>query len=566
MSESLTLRPYQQRAVDAAVRNYGHGVKRQVLTAPCGAGKTVIALSILDRAARSGRRGWFLADLQTLVEQTSRRFHQFGLRHGVCMGARNERLSDPVIVASSQTLESRGMDWWQAVGDLPDLVLIDEAHTVRTKMLDMLGDIPVIGLTATPFRLGDHYDEVVNVATIKELEADGHLVPVKVVASPLIDESGLRESSTGEYVVAEVGERVNRIVADIVPEWRRRTKEYFGGAVQTVVFLPRVRDAEDTAAAFRADGIDARVVHGAQPVDVKLETVQAFERGEFPVVCNVAVLSKGADFPSARCMIDAYPLSRSMEMHVQKVGRILRPAPGKDFALLVDLCQRSNWLGFQDPFVDYRDHGVQEMASRKDGKAARKEEGKRAGACPECGAVWEGKRPKTCPVCGFEIPAPEGITLVVGGGTVEIDVPEGVGAWKGTDADLWRECCRVATKAWDNGFGGLNEEKASSRAYATFKGIKGRRPDHYLRFTADYDPPHPVIAAKAKVGYRAWQRRPHREEIRQSAVHRPPAAQEGPKPVRQIPRATDEEIAACASCKWVRAHTDYDACVRHRAP
>src|SRR5690606_17660228 len=116
-----------------------------------------------------GLRAWFIVDRVTLIDQTSVAFHQYGIDHGVIQADHwRTDASMPVQVASAQTLARR------KVRDLPDLIVVDEAHVRYKSTIDLIRKAEkakVIGLTATPFTAGmaDDWDGLVNSATTNQL-------------------------------------------------------------------------------------------------------------------------------------------------------------------------------------------------------------------------------------------------------------------------------------------------------------------------------------------------------------------------------------------------------------
>src|SRR5262249_47925688 len=74
------LRPYQQEALDALRESVGQGVRRIVMQAPTGAGKTKIAAAIVDGAIRKGNRMAFTVPRIDLVDQTMESFYSEGIR------------------------------------------------------------------------------------------------------------------------------------------------------------------------------------------------------------------------------------------------------------------------------------------------------------------------------------------------------------------------------------------------------------------------------------------------------------------------------------------------------
>ena len=150
-TRSLTLRPYQDRAVDAVVTAWASD-PRVCLALPTGAGKTVVAAGLIRTAQAEGMRVAFVTDRLTLIPQTIRMFESAGLRCAVVQGDNTsgpgEQSAAHVVICSAQTLDARHID----PNDL-DVVMtiVDECHVERAvvaRWLDM--GVCMCGLTATP--------------------------------------------------------------------------------------------------------------------------------------------------------------------------------------------------------------------------------------------------------------------------------------------------------------------------------------------------------------------------------------------------------------------------------
>jgi hypothetical protein len=116
--------------------------------------------------------------------------------------------------------------------------------------------------------------------------------------------------------------------------------------------------------------------------------------GETEVLFNCGVLLEGWDCPVASCIILARP-TKSRGLFKQMAGRILRPAPGKEFAMILDHAGITATHGFiTDP----------DQYSLHDGLGKIKEAKPRT--CRECGAEFYGA-PKFCPQCGAPVPPGE---------------------------------------------------------------------------------------------------------------------------------------------------------------
>ena len=204
-TDELVLWPFQAWSVDELARAKRDGHLWTILCAPTGSGKTEISIHLIDRARKRGMRVAFVCDRRTLVTQTSDRFFQYGIPHGVAMAEKTFGRSMPIQICSVQTIQKRG--YWPAL----DLLVIDEAHTQHKGVLEFAKNWggPVIGLTATPLTegLGQWYSKVINAVTTDRLLADGYLAPLKIYAATEIDMARSQEGQRRGMAAVEVRTR-----------------------------------------------------------------------------------------------------------------------------------------------------------------------------------------------------------------------------------------------------------------------------------------------------------------------------------------------------------------------
>lgn len=87
-------------------------------------------------------------------------------------------------------------------------------------------------------------------------------------------------------------------------------------------------------------GILAIALDGETPAEERKEALRRFSDGEIKVIVNCSLFCQGLDIP----VIDAVQIARptkSLGLWLQMVGRVLRPAPGKTLALIID--HTNNW-------------------------------------------------------------------------------------------------------------------------------------------------------------------------------------------------------------------------------
>jgi superfamily II DNA or RNA helicase len=413
----INLRPYQDDAVERLRDGIRNKLRRQVLVAPTGAGKTEMAMKIVQEAEAKGSRAWFIVDRVALVDQTSERFSYYGIDHGVIQA--DHWLTDygkPVQIASAQTLGRR------SIRDLPDLIIWDECHAVYKAIFDLIqraGHAKVIGLTATPFTAGmaDDWDGLVNSTTVNQLLAEGYLAPLRIKACVTPDMVGVRRKFNGEYEEEETGNRGITIIGDVVQTWIAQTAKHFGRPVKTIVFSPSVKHGEELCRQFANAGFNfQQLSYLDSDEDDRRAKIAEFRKPDSAIdgLVSCAVLTKGFDVPDVLCGISCRPYRKSFSSHIQEMGRVMRSAPGKEFGLWLD--HSANCVSFADDTAWLYEYGVDSLSSaqKKDSEVRESTERiKKERFCGECGTQMDAGQ-QACPSCGWERPARGEIQIVQG--------------------------------------------------------------------------------------------------------------------------------------------------------
>ena len=395
----LNLRDYQSATLDALRNGFAAGHKAQILYAPTGAGKTEMAIALLNATRIKGNRAAMILDRIILCDQTSQRLEKYGIEHGVLQsGHWRHRPWEQVQVCSAQTLEKRG--------SFPglSLLIVDEAHVIRKQTADFIKanpDIRVIGLTASPFTkgLGNIYSHVVSTVTTQQLVDQQVLVPLRVFIAKEIDMKGAKKVA-GEWSQAESEKRGMKITGDIVAEWITKTHEIFGRPRKTIVFCSGVNHGADLAKKFSEQGYNFVAVSYKDSDEYKREVIEEFAKPDTSIHGLIAtdILTKGFDVPDVMIGVSARPFSKSLSSHIQQMGRVMRSSPGKEFGIWLD--HSGNYLRFRADWDEVYSGGVAEL---DDGKEKAKKEPtdkeKTEAKCPKCGALWP-KGSDTCLICG----------------------------------------------------------------------------------------------------------------------------------------------------------------------
>lgn len=382
-----------------------------MLAAPCSFGKTITAAFMLRNALQKGKRAVFICDRIKLIEQSLEAFDKHGLDFGVIQGDHwKTDYSKPLQIASAQTL-SRRLDKFGLKAFPWDFCIIDEAHTqykYLSSIMERLNAIPMIGLSATPFSkgLGKYYDDLIVPTTPRDLLAGGYLCPVDYYGGRKVALEGVRTRAipTGgrdydERDLAKAVEQDQTLVGDIIQNWLRHAQ-----GRQTVAFSPSIRHSKQLVADFNAAGIPAEHIDGyMNPLD-REDILKAHDNGEFLILSCSKLLNTGWDSPSTSACIDCYPLKEGNYIQwVQRVGRIMRTAPGKDNAVYLDHAGNCERLGFAEDIVPTELHDGEKEYREKDLTSEKDKPEPKVKQCPQCYREFIGIR---CS-CGYEIPIRE---------------------------------------------------------------------------------------------------------------------------------------------------------------
>jgi DNA repair protein RadD len=460
--ERFGLRPYQADAVLRVLEMFDNGTSNVLLCAPTAAGKTRIASCLLYLESTAGNRAHFVVDRDPLTEQTSTRFDEFNLDHGIVkQGHWRFRPYERVQILSVQTLMRRG---WPD-DPRPNLIIVDECHTTYqiTKQRLERRDTRGLGLTATPFAkgLGKTYDALLNVETTNRLIDQGALVPFRIYSPSQPDMKGVKVTG-GEWEQKEATKRALQVVGDCVAEYLKH-----GNNQKFICAAITIDHSRELQRQFSAAGVNCAVYTSDESTVDCDEIVKEFRKPDSSIrgLITVSKASKGFDVPDVGCVIMARPLRKSLSDHIQLLGRGLRTSKetGKTECIVLD--HSGNCERFWDDMNAFFETGALEL---DDGTKKPKESKKKPKAadvmvkCPTCKTIH--KAHPSCPSCGHEYPLRRTVEHV--GGTLEEMLARG--NQKRLVEDIWPQVCWYARSANPG-----DPMRARSKAYVMYKQLTG---------------------------------------------------------------------------------------------
>ena len=254
---------------------------------------------------------------------------------------------DQITVAGVQSVHRKA----DMFGHL-DLVIVDEAHLINHKaegmyrrLIDDLTvinpDLRVIGLTATPYRLGHGlitddealFDALIDSVTIEELVERGFLAPLRSkLPESLLSTKGVKKRG-GEYVERDLQKAVNKDEQNraIVAE----TIRLAGERKAWLFFCAGVDHSYAMRDILRESGIAAETVTGETPQEERARILEEFKAGKIRAITNNLVLSIGFDYPDIDVIAFCRP-TMSPGLYLQMAGRGMRIKSHTDHCLVLD--------------------------------------------------------------------------------------------------------------------------------------------------------------------------------------------------------------------------------------
>jgi len=329
------LRSFQGEAVDMMLtRDFG------TLSSATGSGKTIMAL---DMVARRRQPALVVVHTKDLAGQWVDRIGEFlEISSGDVgmIGDGKKRVGDRITVALVQTLYRCAEDIAHHVGFL----VVDECHRCPSRTfveaVTCFDSRYMLGLTATPWRRDNlsklifwHMGDVHHEVDREQLLARGDVLPAQVIVRPTDFQT--RYDPVNEYtkMLSELtsNDERNRMIASDVASAATAEEGI------CLVLSDRKRHCESLQSLLRyRHGVSAELLTGDLPIAERAVVVERVNRKETKVlIATGQLMGEGFDCRDLSVLFLATPISFSGRV-LQYLGRVLRPAPGKDYARVYD--------------------------------------------------------------------------------------------------------------------------------------------------------------------------------------------------------------------------------------
>lgn len=352
-----------------------------------------------------------LAHSEEILRQDAAHARKWGMVASEVYARTRKKPETKCCVMMAQTLRQRikKEDWLEWLNEF-GFVILDECHRAEFDFVfESINDkVFVVGLSASPARygqmrqLGLDYGAIVVGPQVGDLINQGYLCRCRLFSldAPAMDDVEW-SYGRGDYNLSQMASK-----------FKSRTR--YVGAVEnynricpgekTLVFCCSSEQTIELTKAFCEAGIDARYcLSGDFDEDEEYsgdrkEVVEAFAKGEFPVLVNFGLFTTGIDIPDIKVVMLMFSTT-SLVKYLQCLGRASRPADGKNNEFIcLDFGRNYERLG---RYEDDRVWSVWHSTGAGGGVPPTK-------ICPQCGKMvpvsW-----KQCQFCQYVWPTQQDI-------------------------------------------------------------------------------------------------------------------------------------------------------------
>lgn len=422
IKKQFTLREYQtafQRNISIGVRDH----QRVIACSATGSGKTKTFIDTASKALDKGRTVLIISESIKIFRQIQAEISATEIADGKNYKSIQQGFC---YLAMAQTLSRRPhlIAAFKALGNNL-IVIFDECHVgTGSSTLIALDQALMIGFSATPE--GKHLQHIYRHCVVgpqpHELVVAGMLCGYKHIMRRRAQVENLRLNSAGDDYSEESQEEVfesDEVYEGLIEDLR--TIPFKKG----LIYCASIRDCEHTYEALTAAGFTCSRIHTKMDKDKQAEQIKKFERGLTPLMINVAMLTKGYDYPPVDLVVLKLK-TKKLSKYIQMIGRGSRvleheihlPVEQRSKQKFHCLDYGQNWVTHLD--WDYEnDWGAlwQGRPPKRPGVPPTKH-------CPRCEYIVPISA-KKCPNCGYEfttfntpeqqVPPPETILVEVTG-------------------------------------------------------------------------------------------------------------------------------------------------------
>ena len=353
-----TILPHQKQILDklAVIREVG--VRRNLIVAATGTGKTVISAfdyKVFTEQTEGTHRLLFVAHREEILKQSRRTYRSVLLDANfgdIWVGDSRPLNGIDHLFISVQTFNSKYERIFSGLpADYYDYIVIDEAHHLVAdsyrKIISKFTPKLLVGLTATPERmdgvslLPDFDNQISAEIRLPKALDEGLLTPFQYLC--ISDETDLTDEELMQgdrYVATKLTEKLcNRERVGLIVN---RLQYYLADErkCRALGFCATKKHAQFMAEEFRRVGLKAAYLTSDNDAE-RLSLNKQLAKGEINYLFVVDIFNEGVDIPAVDTVLFLRP-TESLTIFLQQLGRGLRLYPGKQQLTVFDFVAQLN--------------------------------------------------------------------------------------------------------------------------------------------------------------------------------------------------------------------------------
>ncbi len=355
----LTPRPYQKRAIDAAVSWMRRNTESCVLDLSMSAGKSIIAAFIAHEMHKisGGKKVLVLCPNATLVQQNAEKYAMLSDEYSIYSASISKSLRYPVVFATPLSF----INVLDKIGNEFCCVVVDEGDQITETIKGIISDLKeknpllrVCSMTGTPYRTGEgfiaeidvdntiieevsnpYYKKIVERVTPRELIDLGFATPPKVIdVSEKYDTSNLELTSGGTFRQGDIdqafvgqGKKTAAVIEDVINHSNAI------GARGVMIFGATIDHCREIMESL--PNYNSGMINGEMGDKHNKDVIQQFrdQKIRYLVNVNMATVGFSVDHVDIIAILRATESSR---LYQQILGRGMRLDPHKKEFLLLD--------------------------------------------------------------------------------------------------------------------------------------------------------------------------------------------------------------------------------------
>lgn len=368
----ITLRPYQMDGLNAIWQYFAAGHTGNPLLAwPTGVGKSVVPAEFIKETMKvwPNQRFLMITHVKELIQQNAEvmRYVWPEAPLGIySAGLGHKQSAFPIVFGGIQSMIKH-----PSMFGYRDMIFIDEAHLVSqddsSQYLSFIAtmrlinpNLKVVGMTATPFRMGqglitdeglftDIVHDLTSCEAFNQMIADGWLCPlVPRRTRTELDVSNV-SINKGDFIGSQLQHAVDK--NEVTFAGLRELTEYAKDRRSWLIFASGIEHSEHIAEMLQSFGVECAPIHSKRTKDYNDAAIRAFKNYELRSIVCFSKLTTGFNHEGIDAIADFRP-TMSIPLHVQKLGRGTRPLKGKSNCLVLDYARNVPRLGpVNDPII-----------------------------------------------------------------------------------------------------------------------------------------------------------------------------------------------------------------------